>query len=318
MRGEKGKGKGEGKGIWVDEEVSIGGAVGRFFPEFFFLLHLLTTSFFSSSFFSTTSLRSAPPREKPDLSPSMPSHKRLLALAALAALVVAALFASPASADWCGDQRARCLKRCGGKESDMDFDCRDKNNARSVSCSCTNGNSGFSGGDNGASSFAGSGSGAGAFAGTGFGVGGMTPDQVARDGFNNVARVARGESPFFGGDSASGGSGNSGGSGGGDSGAAGGKQQTPSNFDASLAAGTKDVQGGGASSSQSSTPAWAVALAVIASLVAAACAGALGFVVMRRSHDRKAAAMATPSLPMYDSSKPSFAPASPSKPHAEL
>ena len=244
----------------------------------------------------------------------MPSHKRLLALAALAVLVVASL-ASPAAADWCGEQRARCLKRCGGKESDMDFDCRDKNNARSVSCSCTNGASGFSGGDSGASSFAGSG--AGAFAGTGLGGGGggLSPDQVARDGFDNVARVARGENPVFfgGGDSTSGrgsGNGNSGGSdGGGDSGSGGSGTKQQRNSDASPTG--KVVQG---SSSSTSTPAWAVALAVIASLVAATCAGALGFVVMRRSHERKAAAaLATPSLPMYDAKPSAITPSSPNK-----
>ena len=243
------------------------------------------------------------------------SHKRLFALAALAVLALASLAASPASADWCGDQRARCLKRCGGKESDMDFDCRDKNNARSVSCSCTNGASGFSGGDNGGASSSFAGSGAGAFAGTGFGSGGgnMSPDQVARDGFNNVARVARGENPLFfgggGGEDSASGSGGSGGSGNSGSGS-GGKQQQPGSSDVPATTSGKGVQGASASSSSPSTPGWAVALAVIASLVAATCAGALGFVVMRRSHDRKAAAvLATPQLPMYDSAKPGFAPA---------
>ena len=240
----------------------------------------------------------------------MPSHgtKRPFALTALAALVLLASLASSASADFCTDQRARCLKRCGGKEADMDFDCRDRPNARSVSCSCANGMTGFSGGDSGGggASFAGGGTGA-SFAGTGLGggsFGGLSPDQVARDGFSNVARVARGESPlFFGGDNEGGAGEGSGGS---------GTKQQPRSFEPS-----PPVRG---STAQSATPAWAIALAVVASLVAATCAGALGFVAMRR-HERKAAALAeTPSLPMFDSAKPSaFAPSSPAKTgHASL
>ena len=267
--------------------------------------------------------------ETPDPCPTlfylpMLSHKRVVALAALAALVFASLASSPASADWCADQRARCLKRCG-KESDMDFDCRDKNNARSVSCSCANGASGFTSGDSGSgSSF--SGSGAGAFVGSGLGGGGLggglSPDQVARDGFNNVARVARGESPlFFGG---AGSEGDSGGARGGGS----GTTQPGSSKSSPVATSGKGVEGSTSSSpstsySASSTPApaWAIALAVIASLVAATCAGALGFVVARKNHERKKAAsvVATPSLPLYDAAKPSaFAPSSPVKGHAML
>ena len=234
----------------------------------------------------------------------MPS-KRLVALAALAMLALASL-APSASADWCADQRARCLKRCGGKEADMDFDCRDKSGARSVSCSCSNGMAGFSGGDGGGGSSSFSGSGAGAFAGTGLGGGGsggvfgggLSTDQVARDGFSNVARVARGENPlFFGGDGEGGGAGGSG-----------TKQQQPGSSDATTSGSDRGpLPATISSSSQPTTPSWAVALAVIASLVAATCAGALGFVVMRRRHEKKAAAIATPALPLYDydASKPS-------------
>lgn len=230
----------------------------------------------------------------------MISRRRVLALAALAALLVASFASASVSAesDWCKEQRARCLKRCGGKDADMDFDCRDKSGSRSVSCSCANGAGGFSGGDGGS---------VGSGVGVGSGLNNFGVDQVARDGFNNVARVARGESPvFFGGaDSGSGGGssagvGRSGGSGGSAKQAESARKRdaTTSGLDQSKAP-------------TSTTPAWAIALAVIATLVAAAGAGAAGFLVMKKRTEATASA-STPSLPMYDAAKPpAFAPSSP-------
>lgn len=251
----------------------------------------------------------------------MISCKRSLALAALTALVLASFSAAPASAetDWCKEQRARCLKRCGGKENDMDFDCRDKSGARSVSCSCASGR-GFTGGDGGSGSWSGSGvgSGSGAFAGTGLGGSGstfgvMSPDQVARQGFDNVARVAQGQAPVF-----FGGAGTDNGSSGGS-----GKKQSGNSDAPSSTSGKNDERTGivagrsptfSSSSSPASTPAWAVALAVLASLLAAAGAGAAGYALKKRHDEKKA--MAATSLPSFvdSANKPSaFSPPSPVK-----